>query len=59
LPLNPENRDRIFFKLTREQSMKKISQLLLITLAVTALAACGDMGKGPEKPASAKALLEK
>lgn len=39
--------------------MKKISQLLLLALAITTLAACGEMGKGPEKPASAKALLEK
>jgi predicted small lipoprotein YifL len=39
--------------------MKTISKLLLLALAITTLAACGEMGKGPEKPASAKALLEK
>lgn len=32
--------------------MKIISQLLLIVFAVTALAACDDMGKGPSKPTS-------
>jgi len=32
--------------------MKIVSQLLLVVLAVTTLAACDDMGKGPSKPAS-------
>jgi predicted small lipoprotein YifL len=30
--------------------MKKISQILLIMLAVTTLAACGEQGVGPSKP---------
>jgi len=30
--------------------MKKISQILLILLAVTTLAACGEQGVGPSKP---------
>jgi predicted small lipoprotein YifL len=36
--------------------MKIISQLLLIVIAVSTLAACGDMGKGPSKPASTNTL---
>ncbi len=31
--------------------MKIISQLLLVAFAVVTLTACGDMGKGPSKPA--------
>jgi predicted small lipoprotein YifL len=36
---------------TRE-IMKVINQLLVIVLAVSTLAACDEMGKGPSKPAS-------
>lgn len=32
--------------------MKKISQILLITFALTTLAACGEQGVGPSKPQS-------
>ena len=32
--------------------MKIISQLCLVVIAVVTLAACGEMGKGPSKPAS-------
>ncbi|MEC4748867.1 hypothetical protein [Methylomicrobium sp. Wu6] len=32
--------------------MKIISQMFLVVFAVVTLVACGDMGKGPEKPAS-------
>jgi predicted small lipoprotein YifL len=30
--------------------MKKISQILLILIAVSTLAACGEQGVGPSKP---------
>ncbi|PPD33281.1 MAG: hypothetical protein CTY19_08300 [Methylomonas sp.] len=33
-----------------EKIMKKISQILLIMLAVTTIAACGEQGVGPSKP---------
>ncbi len=33
--------------------MKIISQLFLLAFTVVTLTACGDMGKGPNKPASA------
>ena len=32
--------------------MKKISVALLLMIAVTTLAACGEQGVGPSKPAS-------
>lgn len=32
--------------------MKKISFALLLMIAVTTLAACGEQGVGPSKPAS-------
>jgi predicted small lipoprotein YifL len=34
----------------RGQVMKIVSQLLLVIFAVVTLTACGEMGKGPEKP---------
>jgi hypothetical protein len=36
----------------REKSMKIISQFLLLVVTVATITACGDMGKGPSKPAS-------
>jgi len=39
--------------------MKIVSQLLLIMFAVVTLAACGDMGKGPSKPASSSSAQAK
>jgi hypothetical protein len=39
------------FKLKqRENPMKKISYVLLLLVAVTTLAACGEQGVGPSKP---------
>ncbi|MGZ8164851.1 MAG: hypothetical protein ACXW04_04935 [Methylobacter sp.] len=32
--------------------MKIISQFLLLVITVATITACGDMGKGPSKPAS-------
>ncbi|MGJ0486723.1 MAG: hypothetical protein ACR65R_19625 [Methylomicrobium sp.] len=32
--------------------MKVISQFLLVVFAISTLAACDEMGKGPNKPAS-------
>jgi hypothetical protein len=32
--------------------MKAISQFLLIVFAISTLAACDEMGKGPSKPTS-------
>jgi predicted small lipoprotein YifL len=32
--------------------MKMVSQLFLVILAVAALTACGEQGKGPAKPVS-------
>jgi predicted small lipoprotein YifL len=32
--------------------MKIVSQLLLVMFAVVTLTACGEMGKGPSKPAA-------
>jgi len=34
--------------------MKTISQILLLVIAVTTFAACGEQGKGPSKPAESK-----
>jgi predicted small lipoprotein YifL len=32
--------------------MKKVSYVLLLLMAVTTLAACGEQGVGPSKPAA-------
>jgi predicted small lipoprotein YifL len=40
----------------RDNSMKKISQFLLLMVAVSTLAACGESGVGPSKPAATSSV---
>jgi len=39
--------------------MKTISQILLLVVAVSTLAACGEQGVGPSKPAASQELVTK
>ncbi len=39
--------------------MKLISQVLLLVIAVTTLAACGEQGVGPSKPKAASSIESK
>jgi len=52
LPTVDDSQNKPYSPIPKRKVMKTVSQLFLVVVAVVTLAACGDMGKGPNKPAS-------